>query len=242
MTLNQILTAVATYHQKTVADLTINSQNLGLVALNVARQAAVQRFDFEFTRQLVDVAVNGVTGGNLALAEIYGTSTVVEVGTILDVGLFDSDGNLRPVEWTTVGEGLERQRLDNAYDSSRYQTEDWYQQTPAGIPRFQFAGDKVYAFPKDSENNYTLGLECYTNPTDWVSGNLDTEFAPWTTKGAEFFIWKCVDFLNPHFISFVSRTEGNLSERDIQAKAEAALQAFREWDLMRFEQLRRHGR
>lgn len=169
MTLYDIKVAVATYFKTTVADLTQNGQDLFLVAANHVRRQAELGHDFEFSRKLVTLTVDGEVGGSLEGAVVYGTSTAVNIKTVIEAGLFDSDGNLRPVEWTTVAEGLERQRLDNPHSAPRYPTDGWYESGPNGFGRFELAGSSVYRFPKDADHDFTLGLEVYTMADDWTS-------------------------------------------------------------------------
>lgn len=168
MTLYDIKVAVATYFKTTVADLTQNGQDLFLVAANHVRRQAELGHDFEFSRKLVTLTVDGEVGGSLEGAVVYGTSTAVNIKTVIEAGLFDSDGNLRPVEWTTVAEGLERQRLDNPHSAPRYPTDGWYESGPNGFGRFELAGSSVYRFPKDADHDFTLGLEVYTMADDWT--------------------------------------------------------------------------
>lgn len=242
MNLLEIKTAVANYFGKALADLTVLSQDLFLVAANQVRRQAELQHDFEFTRKLVTVTVNGVTGGSLDDAVLYGTATDVDIKSIIDVGLFDNDTNLRPVEWTTVAESLERQRQENPHTAPRYPTDNWYQSGPNGQARFDFTGSTVYRFPKDSSNNFTLGMEVYTFHTDWVAGDLggtpvtDT----WTKYAAQFIQWGVIVHLNHLYKEFVARTEGNLPPPS-QLRDEA-LAAFIAWDSGRYEQNRRHGR
>lgn len=168
MTLYDIKVAVATYFKTTVADLTQNGQDLFLVAANHVRRQAELSHDFEFSRKLVTLTVDGEVGGSLENAVVYGTTTDVNIKTVIEAGLFDQDGNLRPVEWTTVAEGLERQRLDNPHSAPRYPTDGWYESSPNGFGRFELAGSSVYRFPKDENHDFTLGLEVYSMADDWT--------------------------------------------------------------------------
>lgn len=213
MTLYDIKVAVATYFKTTVADLTQNGQDLFLVAANHVRRQAELSHDFEFSRKLVTLTVDGEVGGSLEGVVVYGTSTEVNVKTVIEAGLFDSDGNLRPVEWTTVAEGLERQRLDNPHMAPRYPTDGWYESGPIGFGRFELAGSTVYRFPKDADHDFTLGLEVYTMADDWTSvdnvmvmGASNTDFNGTYYKAG--FQWQSKDvFYKPvtgtAFVSFI---------------------------------------
>ena len=238
----EIKTAVANYFERTEGALTVNSQDLFLFAANQVRRQAEMLHDFEFQRKVVTLSVNGVTGGSLSSAVIYGTATAVDVKSVIDCGLFDSEYNFRPVEWTTVAEGLERQRGDNRMTTPRYPTDDWFVGQPNAIGRFEFAGDTVYRFPRDGSNNFTLGMEVYAFQTDWAAGDLagtpvtDT----WTKYAAQYIQWASIVQINHLFKSFVFRQEGNLTPPD--KLAEAGLASFVEWDAYRLEQNRRHNR
>lgn len=98
-TLLDIKTAAAHYLDRGVADLTVNTQDLGLIALNQARNYAELQNDFEFSRKLVELEVNGVTGGALSSATLYSTGTTSAtvtgtlspnlVGTYVQVGTYN---------------------------------------------------------------------------------------------------------------------------------------------------------
>jgi hypothetical protein len=237
----EIKTAVANYFEKVVADLTVNSQDLFLFAANQVRRQAELTHDFEFQRKLVTISVNGVTGGSLSSAVLYGTNTAADIKSVIDCGLFDTNGNFRPVEWTTVAEGLERQRGDNRTVSPRYPTDDWFVSQPNGVNRFEFTGDTVYRFPKDATNNFTLGMEVYTFWSDWTASDLSAPTTDtWTKYGAQFLQWATIVQINYLFKSFVFRQEGNLNPPD--KLADSGLASFIEWDAYRLEENRRHGR
>lgn len=160
---------MASYLGVSLADLTQNGIDLGLVALNHVRRQAEMSHDFEFSRKLVQLAVDGETGGSLSNAVLHSDGvTAVNVKSIIEVGLFDDDDNLRPVEWTTVSESLERQRKQNPRTIPRYPTDGWARSGPVGQGLFEFSGTDVFRFPKDTENDFTLGMEVYTMQSDWT--------------------------------------------------------------------------
>lgn len=242
MTLTQIKAAVAYYLE--IADpttLTVAGVDQFLIALNLSRNNAQMNQPFEFTRCLVDVVVDNVTGGDLTTAVLHGMATPVEIDQILEVGLFDNGGNLRPVEWTTVGESMEEQRQDNRYPLPRYPTDAWLNSNPVGLARFVFSADQVYAFPRSTQAfTYNMGLEVYATPGDWVDDDYDDEFKPWTTKGSQYLIYNTVILLNQVIREYVGRQEGNLGP-PTQLRDDG-LNALRNWDILKFEQSRRQGR
>ena len=250
MTLFEIKSAAASYLERTVNDLTQNDVDLGLVALNHVRQQAEQSNDFNFTRKLLQVTVDGVTGGSLDEAIEYGdtspTPETFEVKTILDVGTFDTDGNFRPADWTTVGDSLNIQRQDSPYFAPRYPTDAEAICGPIGQKRFQFSGNKVFFFPRTPNLVITLGIEAYTFTPDWTDEQIDPDTTdavytgPWVKHGAQYLQWASVVHLNQLFKQFVFRQEGNLPPPE--KLAELGLDAIQRWDTFMYEQFRRHSR
>jgi len=238
--LSDIKKATASYLQLDVADLTQNGLDLFLVAVNQARAEAELLYDFEFTRTLAELSVDGSTGGSLVNTVLYGTATAVEVKSIVEVGIFDTYGNLLPVEWTTIAESLERQRVNPHY--RRRNVTDGNTLEPPGRGRFTFAGDRVLFFPKTAGETFLLGMEIYAMTTDWDADTLaeTTATDPWLSKGSSYLQWRSIIHMNYFNKQFISRQEGNLPPP--QELADRALASFREWDVFRFEQFRRHGR
>lgn len=166
--------AAANYLNIAIADLTQNGQDLWILASNQARKMAELSNDFEFSRKIVSITVNGITGGSLVLAQ-DSESNLSEVKTVIEVGLLNNSGNLCPVEWTTVAESLTRQREDNSYAYPRYPTDAYSSDTPFGGTRFTFSGNKVTKWPRVSETDttdYPLYLEAYTFYPDWTVSDL----------------------------------------------------------------------
>lgn len=171
MTILDLKTAIASYFEVAVADLTVNGQDLALLALNQVRRKAELECDFEFQRKLVTVSVDPVTGGSLGNAVLYGTSTAAIVKTVLDIGTFDTAANFRPVEWTTVAEGIERQRKEERYTLSTYATEGDLRAVDTAR-RYLLTNDTLYRFPKESTvDAATLGLEVYVFSPDWTASS-----------------------------------------------------------------------
>lgn len=169
MTILEIKTAIASLLdlENGVADLTQNGQDLALVALNQVRRQAELAHDFEFQRKLVTLTVNGVTGGSLESAVLYGTATLCAVKTVIDVGWFDNGGNFRAVEWTTISESLERQRGVLRFNRPAWVSDD-QEESVFDLGRFTVTGGSIYRYPKNTEINYTVGLEVYVFSADWA--------------------------------------------------------------------------
>lgn len=228
---------------KVSADLTINSVDLGILAMNQVRQKAELENDFEFSRRLLSVSVNSSTGGSLDNAVLYGTATGATVKTVLDCGLVDSQGNLRPVEWTTVGDSLDRQRQDNmSFNIARYAT-DALQGGAIGQQRFVFSGQNVFVFPKPTTvTTYTLAIEAYTFYSDWSIDDpiVIPEINPWLLKGAQYIQWASIVHINNYYKHFVFRQEGNLPPPD--KLANESLQALIDWDVFKYGAYRRRDK
>jgi len=214
-----------------------------VIAANQVRRNTELNHDYEFQRKLVTLTVDGVTGGSLDNAVLYGTATTVVIKTIVEMGLFDEDANLRPVEWTTVAESMERQRGDNPGENPRYPTDAWYVSGPEGQARFTIANNTVYRFPKDEDNDFSIGMEVYVWNDDWTASDVEDEAGTtnvWTREGGEYLMWGTVVHLNHLFKEFVYRQEGNLPSPE--KLRDTALENFKEWDSHKYEQFRRRGR
>ena len=241
MTLLQIKTAAAAYHNVTVDQLTSNGIDLGLMALNQAKHQAELDHDFNFQRQMLTLPV---TGGVLSNAVLQGTQTAAEVKLVLDVGVIDQYGNFHPVEWTTAEESQERQRQENRYREPcyRYPTDaQYHSEWQNGESRVIIRGDNFSWWPPrvppTSSSNLLLGVDAYVFDADWT--DLSTEDV-WTKHASKYLLWATVIDLNKIFKSFVPRQEGNLTEpADLMM---AGLQSFIDWDVFKYEQGRRHGR
>jgi hypothetical protein len=171
VTITEILTGAAAYHKKVLADLTVNSLNLGIVAANQVRLNAELAHDFNFQRKLLTLDVDSVAGGSLDDAVIYDTTTEVAIKTILDIGQVDEDGNFIPVEWTTVEEGLERQRATNTHEYVRYANNEPWQSSPSGQRRFTIMNNRLYSWPKtETSETLSVQIEAYIFSGDWQTG------------------------------------------------------------------------
>lgn len=240
MTLLEIKRMVASYLDIDVGDLYRNGTDMCLNTINQVRRQAELLNDFEFSRKLVTVSVDGVTGGSLDDAVIYGTATAAKVKTVIEMGFFDDAGNLRPTDWTTVAASLERQRQTTMLYPNRYPTDGEVQSAASETPyRLTLSNRTIYLFPKNSEltADLTVGIEAYTFHSGWTV--MDSTSDDWTVYGEQYLLWGTVVQLNYRFKEFVPRQEGNLAAPvDLM---NAGLEALKQWDLFTFEQYRRHG-
>jgi hypothetical protein len=241
VTLYEIKAEAAAYLNVEVSALTVGSADLFVGAANRVRKRAELNNDFEFQRRLVTVSVDGVTGGSLDDAVVFGTDDSVSVKTVLDVGQFDADGNLRASRWTTVAEGLERQRKQNSFAAIRYPRDGDIVGSPLGGSRFNFSNRQVYFFPVTENQTFELGLEVYIFDTDWTTDDVEDDADVsdiWTTHGAEYILWGSIIELNYRFKEFVPREEANLTPPTELMRG--GLESLITWDVGFYEQFRRH--
>lgn len=167
----EIKTACATYHRKTLADLTINGQDVGLLALNQVRRNAEMEHDFGFQRRLLTLPVDTITGGSLDDAVDAVTAVSYDIKTIVEMGTFDQWNNLIPCQWTTTEEGIERQREENPRWGIRYPSDGQYECLPIGQRRLTITNNQVFYWPKPATPStmINVGIEAYCFDTDWAA-------------------------------------------------------------------------
>lgn len=198
-----------------------------------------------FSRNTGDTPVGSLVGslGYTGTAAITAINDWRAVKSVIDVGVFDTDDNLRPVTWTTVSESLERQRKERRFQP-RYPTDAQVSGAISAASRVDFAGDNIYLFPKPLETGAAvpLGIECYTFRKDWTNDDLSASLDgdEWTNNGEQFLMWGTIVQLNHLFKEFVFRQEGNLPP-PTELRNEG-LASFIAWDAHKYEQNRRHSR
>jgi hypothetical protein len=171
MTLLALRSMIAAYLQKSVDGLVINGVDLGITALNNVRRQAEMLHDFEFSRRHVTVSVNRMSGGTLLDSVLEGSPSV-EVKSVIEAGIYDDGFNVQPVEWTTISESIERQRMLKPGFVPRYPTDSsaTTQGYGVGMPRIAFCGDEIWCVPTGTrDEDFDLELEVYTFERDWTS-------------------------------------------------------------------------
>ncbi len=238
-TLAQIKKNIASYCQVTEAELTENSQDLSLYAVNQVKMMAQLNHDFYFQNKLCTLNINSITGGLLTSAVLYGTETPADIKLILDIGQLDDTLNFVPAEWTTLEEGSERMRADHEDRLIRYPSDGQVLAQVCYARRFTLINDTLFSLPK-SETSETIPVAIQAYVFDAPYSSMDTTSDFWTTRGEQYLTWAAIVQLNYRFKQFVARTEGNLPPP--AELAQQGLQAIIDFDVYRYEQKRRHGR
>jgi hypothetical protein len=240
VTLGEIKGAVAAFLHKSVSSLSVQGVDLGLQAMNQVRMNAELNHDFGFTRKFLTLSVDGVTGASLDDAVEYGTtSPPIVIKSIVDVGVADASGNFMPAYWTTAEDSLNIQREDNPRTIVRVPTDAQAIAGPIGGPRFVFAGNKVFYFPRSPNVTIPLLIIAHTFTVDWTADDFDSSNI-WTTRGAQYLQWKTTVHMNNLWRDYVFRQEGNLPPP--QTLADEGLANLISWDIFKYEQFRRHSR
>ena len=173
MTLLELRSTLAAYLQKTVPDLLVNGMDLSLLALNNVRRKAEMLHDFEFSRRRITVTLDGLDGGTLDDAIQEGSPTC-EVKSVIECGIYDDGWNVHPVEWTTVAESLERQRMMKPGFGPRYPSDGEATTGSYGagmdLQRIAFCGNDIWCVPTRQKGKlFDLEIEAYTFQQDWLA-------------------------------------------------------------------------
>lgn len=220
MNLFQLKATVAAYHQRTAADLTINSVDLFLVALNNATKWAQKEHDFENCRCTATLAIDGVTGGALTAAVISPTGVFSGIRAVVDVSGMRLAGDFVPFDFTRVDVAIERDRAelelsDDYWPTNRYPS-DAQILARSSSSTLVLRGGSIYQFPRvatTTQPPVTVYLEAYGWLNDYVAGDLTGTGDPpkdfLVANGFDFLQWSTIIELNYICQTFVPRQEGN---------------------------------
>lgn len=228
MTYTQIKEQVATYFEKTTSEITnvggIDAFNL---AINFARLQAEQIHDFSWERKLCSIVVSPSAGGSLESAVLYGTSTVVKIKRVIEVGHVVNN-HLWPITWTTSERRLHNLRIKAQLIAPEADLTSL--DTSNENAQLLFTGNSCRIFPTQTAN-VTLGIEAFVHASDWPANQVAED--SWLFYGGEYLLWATIVHLNHRFKHFVNRQEGNLPPPS--SMSDAALLALRATDAYRMD-------
>jgi hypothetical protein len=219
MTLTELRNTCAAYHQKRVNDLTKNTVDLFLLAVNNARKNAEKLHSFEWNRCTASLNIDGVTGTALSTAVLDPASTFRRVKEVVNVSILRNNVYV-PIEFTRSDIEIERERserqLNNDYwYSSRYPSDSQYSLMWSDRVVVQRA-QALYLYPRvlvtTTPNPVPVFMEVYGYLNDYTAANYaDTEPSDWfLEEGDNYLQWAIIDDLNYIFQTFVPRQEGNV--------------------------------
>lgn len=168
-TILEIKNDIAANLGTTVSAFTVNGRDLALGALNRVRRNFELSHDFNFQRKLLTLSLNSITGGSLDSAVLYGTATTADIKQIVDIGQLDDQLNLRPLDWTTTEEAIERQRGE--YDDvPRYPSDAEVRSALTEPRRLTITNNQVYIWPKpETSETLSIAIEAYVFSSDWTT-------------------------------------------------------------------------
>lgn len=234
MNLATLKAAVASYHEKDVADLTRNSVDLFLVAANNARKNGEKLHTFEGTRCTAELDIDGVLGGQLKNARINPPKVFGKIKEVLGASVLRNNIYI-PIDFSRADIEKERERSMRELDWSmgpadRYPSDSEYVWNQ-GFTKLVQRGNGLFLFPEIGHSctetppqcSIRAKLECYGFLADYTAEDLDDpeEFDIFLEHGDTYLQWACINELNYIFQTFVPRQEGNVipSPKDLRDEA-----------------------
>jgi hypothetical protein len=228
MTVGQLKSLMAVYLGRTlVSDLTLNSVDTALYALNAARRLAERSHNFKYAEDNAFISV-GSTGANILTGcfENVNLNTLMQIKRIETALLPLTNGEYQPIEFMTQTEFLSRVRRQTGrtlFNASK--TLAQLGVSTENVILYQ-NGHSIYLYPTPAAA-ITVQLECVRWMPDYTAdGDTDffTEFAP------DYLQWQAILECNKFWRRYVPKQESNIDEAAVQAMADAALQSLIAWD------------
>lgn len=172
MNLAILKTIVAAYLQRNTSDLTINGVDMFLRAANNVRRNLELLYDWEYSRVLANIDIDGITGGNLANAVIQLGVATNGIKQIVAVSRQRPDGTWIPLDFTRVDIPIERDRTelefsDNLFPYLRYPSDAQINARGTTSSIVQ-RGNSLYIHPRFNNipsTTYNVQLEAF----GWLS-------------------------------------------------------------------------
>jgi hypothetical protein len=228
MTVADLKELMAIYLGRTAAsDLTLNSVDTALYALNSARRLAERSHNFKYAEDNAFISV-GSTGANIigGCYEEAAFTNLMQIKRIETALLPLTNGEYQPIEFMTQTEFLSRVRRQTGrtlFNASK--TLAQLGVSTENVILYQ-NGHRVYLYPAPA-SAITVQLECVRWMPDYsvsVTTDFFTQFAP------EYLQWQAILECNKFWRRYVPKQESNIDEAAVQAMADAALQSLIAWD------------
>lgn len=225
-TVGNIKDFVARYMGRTTAnDLTVNSFDIGLYAINGARRRAERLVDFRYSEIRGDLSIASA-GTLLTAAANLGTGATVK--RVVGVELPIAGGDYIPIEFLTQKEW--RDRVRRQVGRAAYNPADTL--TTLGIaqgsPVAYQQGQTIFLVPASITFPVAAKINAIRFMPDYT-GNSDEDF--FTQWAPEYLQWQAVLEVNRYFRRFASKEmEVTVDEKEVGAYAKEALQGLLMWN------------
>lgn len=239
MTIQELITTVAAYHEKDPSDFVKGGVNLILVALNNARKKIEMFNDFNSNRRTVEVTVSPETGGLLSSAVDRETDEEVKVKEFLTFYKVNNGVDV-PIEHDTKRSQAIKLKDQAWARGTRYPSTDDRFPDDASTSSWNRSnarqmiyvhGDSIFFNPDISEDT-TVAIDVVIWMPPYIASALDTE--DWLCEhGAEYLMWAAIVETNYFAESFLPGMDGNLAAPE--KLRDAAMQNLVTWDRFQAE-------
>jgi hypothetical protein len=238
MTTGELKSIIAAYFEKTTGDLTINSVDLGLRALNNARKTLERQRAWFHQQEIGQLLVDPTNGALLANAVLYEDDEtgidVKSVDTFYLVDTTQSQNQLVPLyhhgKQTVMVRAKKRLAKGWMGDDFRYRSDDsGLLVNNRSMQQVYLHGGRVYLNPAPSDA-VTVVFDCQVWMDDYTGDN-DSD---WMIEASpDYFQWKAIIELNNLWGQFVSGQDGNVPPPE--KLLNEAINSLIEWDGMFYE-------
>jgi hypothetical protein len=212
----------AAYLRRATSEMTVDTVDLFLVAANAARVRAEKMHNFEYSRIVATIVIDGNNGGAFSDAVITSADSdaIVSVKEITALRRLRPNGSYIPLDFTRADIPIERERTelefsDNLWPTFRYPSDADLRARGTASTVIQ-RGRKLFIYPGfiDSvDNQVSLTIEGYGWLANYGSIGVVTEPEDFMVEfGLDYLKWAIICELNKMFGTFVPRQEGNLPE------------------------------
>lgn len=226
-----------------VADFTVNGKDLLTAAINNAVRKAQELHDFERTKVLTDLVVDGAAGGNYVTGlKLHGTATAVELMRIIDIGPYDSDNvGLIPKTWMTYDEYKTRQRSSSGWEYDpefRYPANERPDVTEV---QYVLVGEVLKQVPTGTAGETSTvglyGIKLHAAYAEGAGGDGTEDM--FLKFGHDYVMWEAALNLNYLKQEWVLRQEGTLGPP--KSMRDEAWGAFTLWDSYQYNKFPEGG-